>query len=214
MHVRALIIGVGCLVSSIGFAFMLARLLPDPPSFALGNAVEFLEVIAIFGGAYFSGYMSGHIAGRRQMLHGFIVGILTLLIVGTWIVLDAGGDLLALMYAGALLWVPVLSPLGGLAVRNRQTNKTEAKRIINQELEAYRGKPYSELVKMIDAEPVTYESTAPSGTLYQIEIQAFWDSKPNGDVRVMGCIDDGGWRAFFPISSDFIKKPDGQFVGE
>lgn len=109
MHLRALIIGIACLVSSIGFAFLLARLLPEPPSFAL-------VVIAVYGGAYFSGYMSGHIARCRQMLHGFIVGILSLLIVGTWIVLDAGGDFLALMYAGALLWVPVLSTFGGLEI--------------------------------------------------------------------------------------------------
>ena len=93
-------------------------------------------------------------------------------------------------------------------------NKDEAKKIIAQELEAYRAKHYSELIKMIDTEPITYELTTPSGTWYQIEIQAFWDDKPNSDVRVMGWIDDGGWRAFSPISSDFIKSPDDKFVGE
>jgi len=93
-------------------------------------------------------------------------------------------------------------------------NKKEARQIIQAELESYRAKPYSELVKMIDAEPVTGEVTGPSGKLYQIEIQAFWDGKPNGDIRVMGCIDDGGWRAVHPLTDDFIKSPSNNFVGE
>jgi len=49
---------------------------------------------------------------------------------------------------------------------------------------------------------------------YQIEIQVFWDSWPGGNVRVMGAVDDGGWRAFIPVSRGFIMAPDGSFVGE
>jgi hypothetical protein len=30
----------------------------------------------------------------------------------------------------------------------------------------------------------------------------------------MGAIDDGGWRAFIPLSADFIMAPEGRFVGE
>lgn len=93
-------------------------------------------------------------------------------------------------------------------------NKNEARQIIRAELEPYRAKPYSELTEMIDAEPVIGEATGPGGTLYQIEIQAFWDGKPNGDIRVIGSIDDGGWRAIFPLTEDFIKSPSDKFVGE
>lgn len=93
-------------------------------------------------------------------------------------------------------------------------NKEEAKQIIRAELESFRAKPYSELVQMIDAEPITGERTGPSGEGYQIEIQAFWDNKPNGNIRVTGSIDDGGWRAFFPLGDDFIKSPSNEFVGE
>ena len=93
-------------------------------------------------------------------------------------------------------------------------NKKEAKEIIKHQLEPYRGKPYSELIKMINAEPITYEHIGLSGSLYQIEIQAFWDDKANSNVRVMGSIDDGGWRAFSPLSDDFIKNPKDEFIGE
>ena len=43
---------------------------------------------------------------------------------------------------------------------------------------------------------------------YQIEIQITWDHKPGGDVRVLAAIDDGGWRAFMPLSADLILTPE------
>jgi hypothetical protein len=93
-------------------------------------------------------------------------------------------------------------------------NKQEAKEILKQQLDTYRNRPYSELTKMIDTNPVTYELRGPSGTSYQIEIQAFWDNKPNGNIRVKGSIDDGGLRAFAPNSDGFIKNPKDEFIGE
>ena len=93
-------------------------------------------------------------------------------------------------------------------------NKEEARQIIQAELESYRAKPYSELIQMIDAESVTGELIGPSGKRYQIEIQAFWDDKPNGNIRVSGAIDDEGWRAFVPLTDSFIKSPSNEFIGE
>ena len=55
---------------------------------------------------------------------------------------------------------------------------------------------------------------SPGGVTYQIEIEAFWDSEPGGDIRVLGSIDDGGWRAFAPLCDDFILTPAGQLIGE
>ena len=89
-------------------------------------------------------------------------------------------------------------------------NKDEAIRIIDEELQSYRQKPYDELVQLID-NPQKFTKT---GTPFQIEIQAFWDDKPEGNLRVLGSIDDGGVRAFFPVTRDFIKSPKDEFVGE
>jgi hypothetical protein len=93
-------------------------------------------------------------------------------------------------------------------------NKQEAKEIASKQLEAYRAQPYNELTKMIKAEPINFQVNGSSGVLYNIEIQAFWDDKPNENIRVMCSIDDGGWRSYFPMSDDFIKSPANQFVGE
>ena len=93
-------------------------------------------------------------------------------------------------------------------------NKIEAKGIIKNKINEFREKPYSELIEMIDSEPVVYEIEARSGALYQIEFQSFWDDKPNDDVRVIGSIDNGKWSAFKPLSEDFIKNSENEFMGE
>jgi hypothetical protein len=54
----------------------------------------------------------------------------------------------------------------------------------------------------------------PSGKTYQLEIQAVWDDPKKENLRVMGAIDDGGFRVFFPLTDDFIITRDGKFIGE
>lgn len=92
-------------------------------------------------------------------------------------------------------------------------DKTEAKKILTEQLERYRKRSHSELTQLID-QPETFTVMGESGTKYQIEIQAFWDHKPGGDLRVIGSIDDGGWHALSPLNDDFIMRNDGSFVGE
>ncbi|MGD2078654.1 MAG: hypothetical protein PVH18_09745 [Chloroflexota bacterium] len=101
-----------------------------------------------------------------------------------------------------------------MAIEPGTMNKVEAKRIIQAELEKFRAKPYAELAKLIGAGPITRERTGATGKWYQIEIEAFWDAGPGGDIRVLGSIDDGGLRAFSPLTDDFIKSPSDEFVGE
>jgi len=92
-------------------------------------------------------------------------------------------------------------------------NKDEAKSRLSQELSRYRQIPYAELSSLIDHSE-TFERAAPSGVTYQIEMQVFVDDISRQTLRVMGAIDDGGWRAFLPLSDSFILAPDGSFVGE
>ena len=89
----------------------------------------------------------------------------------------------------------------------------EAKEMLAKKLADYRRLSYADLAAKI-GEIDCLEITGPSGAKYQIEIQFFWDDRPDGDVRVMGGIDDGGLRAFMPLCDDFIISPDGRFVGE
>jgi hypothetical protein len=82
-------------------------------------------------------------------------------------------------------------------------------------LSCYRTRSYAELVPLVEAGQLeTLEISGPSGANYQLEFQFFWDDKPRANVRVIGSIDDGGWRAYFPPTASFILGPEGNFVGE
>ena len=94
-------------------------------------------------------------------------------------------------------------------------DKEEARNILAEHLARYRTRSYSELVRMVSVKHVdTFEVTGASGTTYQLEFQFFWDGRPEGKIRVMGSIDDGGWRAFLPMTDDFILGPEEESTGE
>lgn len=90
----------------------------------------------------------------------------------------------------------------------------EARSIAEAELAELRQVTYSELVERLLGKQETFERLGGSGTRYQVEIQAFWDDEKRGHLRVCAGVDDGGWRAFAPLGSDFIRAPDGSFIGE
>ncbi|TKB73047.1 MAG: hypothetical protein E8D46_11300 [Nitrospira sp.] len=92
-------------------------------------------------------------------------------------------------------------------------DKQQAKQVLRAELVKWRLKPYAELEGLI-GKPHQIEVPNPSGGSYQVEIEVYWDSVPGQALRVIGLIDDGGWRAFFPLSDDFILSPNGSFIGE
>ena len=86
-------------------------------------------------------------------------------------------------------------------------NTEEATKIVRQELMKYRRRPYVELCRLAETRLPTVVIKGESGTEYQVVIQVHWDGKRGGDIRVIGLIDDGGWRAFVPLAEDFITGP-------
>ena len=73
--------------------------------------------------------------------------------------------------------------------------------------------PYGDLVARIE-KVETLEIPRNNNRPWQLEFLFYWDAEPNGNVRVIGSIDDGGLRAFVPLSDSFIKAPNGEFIGE
>ena len=92
-------------------------------------------------------------------------------------------------------------------------DKPEATRLLEKELSRYRAERYESLLRLLNDQDA-FEVTAPSGIVYQVEILAVWNRKKNGDLKVIGAIDDGGFRAMIPLTMGFIIRPDGTFVGE
>ena len=87
-------------------------------------------------------------------------------------------------------------------------DRDEAKNLLTQELNSFAARRYDELVALINHDDVK-TLKCPSGITYQIQTSVFWDSEPNGNLRIAASIDDGGWRAFVPLTESLIMKPDG-----
>ena len=90
-------------------------------------------------------------------------------------------------------------------------NKGEALAVLDQHLALFVRRSYAELAAIID-QPQSAHASGPSGAAYQIEFNVFYDSGTSGDLRIIGSIDDGGWRAFAPLSKSEIMKPTGELV--
>jgi len=88
-----------------------------------------------------------------------------------------------------------------------------AHKVLNEWLTKLRTVPYRELASRVDS-VTTDEIVRDSARSWQLETHVLWDDEPNGNVRVTVSIDDGGLRAFVPITKSFIKSPSGEFVGE
>ena len=94
-----------------------------------------------------------------------------------------------------------------LSVASHVMDKSEAQRILSEQLARFNGRSHSELTQLVGAEHVeAYEVHAASGTAYQVEIQFFWDDQPGETIRVAGSIDDGSFRAFVPLTDSFLRE--------
>jgi limonene-1,2-epoxide hydrolase len=93
-------------------------------------------------------------------------------------------------------------------------DKGEALAIVEAELAALRKAPYLDLVKRLVGKQEVLERVGASGTRYVVELEALWDDKRLGHLRVIASIDDGGWRRFAPLTVDFIRASDESFVDE
>jgi hypothetical protein len=85
-------------------------------------------------------------------------------------------------------------------------DRVEAKWILLRKLVEYQRKTYAELRGLLD-ETICFEVVALSGTWYQLELMVVWDHKPDDVIRVLASIDDGGWRAFCPLSYGTLVSP-------
>lgn len=109
---------------------------------------------------------------------------------------------------------------GGIALkpgRGRSINvvmdRNEARELLEAQIEEWRLRPYAELSREV-GRLRRFETTGPSGQHYEGHIQVFWRGFAHGPVKVIGSIDDGGWRTFVPVMTDFTVTPDGTIVSQ
>jgi hypothetical protein len=90
-------------------------------------------------------------------------------------------------------------------------NQGEAKEILAGRVQQLKKLPYAEFRSwVIEKKIETPLANGPSGTEYQLEIQAMWDGKRGGDIRVFVSVDDGGLvSSLLPLCDSFIVSSDG-----
>jgi len=85
-------------------------------------------------------------------------------------------------------------------------DKAEAKKIVAEQLARF--KDHAQLVPFLASQHVEhFEVLGASGTRYQVEVQFFWDDVRKRTIRVVGSIDDGGVRAFMPLTETILVSP-------
>jgi len=94
-------------------------------------------------------------------------------------------------------------------------DKVEARRLLDEQLAAYRSQGYEDLAKKVSS-TIAFQTLGPSGVEYNVEVMFLWDSPGKKvNVRVIAAVDDGQLpRALVPMSDSFIVTPDGSFLGE
>jgi hypothetical protein len=108
--------------------------------------------------------------------------------------------------------------------------KTEMHAVLADHLARYRSLSYKELAARVERGPFWkprdclehIEGTAPDGTQYHIELNAFWNDRPNEEVRVDGSLSAEPQRplwGFIPlytadVTDSFTIAPDGRLLFE
>src|SRR5262245_44548140 len=88
----------------------------------------------------------------------------------------------------------------------RHMNKSEAKKILGEQLARFIS--HADLLPLVESRHVeALEIRGASGTVYQVEVQFFWEDEHRRIVRVVGSIDDGGIRAFVPMTEALLISP-------
>jgi hypothetical protein len=97
--------------------------------------------------------------------------------------------------------------------RGKAMSREEGLALADEVMDELRKLSYGECRQLIGAVS-RRELRGRDGIEYRVAIEAFWDGRENGNIRVMVMVDDGGLSAFKPWCRDFIIAPDGSFVGE
>jgi hypothetical protein len=91
-------------------------------------------------------------------------------------------------------------------------NREEALQALSLEVTRLRGRTHAELTALVDT-PAHFEHIGISGQTYQVDVSAAWDDKPGQVLRLFFSVDDGGLRAYLPLTKSGLVPPDESFDG-
>ncbi len=95
----------------------------------------------------------------------------------------------------------------------RYSNAAEAKAVLRTFMEPYRRSTHTDLAQLVSKRKAV-QLRGPTGSEYEIKVDAHWDDQPGADVSVCGTINDHGWCACQDIYELFSMSPEGTIVGD
>lgn len=93
-------------------------------------------------------------------------------------------------------------PISALGPKSWRFNQKEARALLREHLEEFKGLSFDQIRdRLSEVEQHCITVFGASGEQYQIEVDAVWEEN---QVRLIGGIDDGRLRAFFPLCEEVI----------
>jgi hypothetical protein len=92
-------------------------------------------------------------------------------------------------------------------------NRHEAKAVLKGEFDKLAVLSYRDLVACLVDRKERFDVVGSSGARYHVELEVSWDDVPEGNLRIVGAIYDGGWRRLLPVTKVAIRAADGSFIG-
>ncbi|HMQ10143.1 MAG TPA: hypothetical protein PKC21_06115 [Oligoflexia bacterium] len=86
-------------------------------------------------------------------------------------------------------------------------NKQHAQTILNEQEKLLSAIAFEELKHRFLNLSETKTIQGSDGVNYQIQIEGFWDDSSKKRLRIVIAIDDGGLRAFSPMTTDILVSP-------
>lgn len=82
--------------------------------------------------------------------------------------------------------------------------KPEAASLLEGELSSFGSRPWDALKTLVGKPPTIRTVIGEAGVTYQVELEVFWDDRPDGTIRVQGSIEDEGPRPLQPLSRNLL----------
>jgi hypothetical protein len=86
-------------------------------------------------------------------------------------------------------------------------NHAVAQTLLDQELARLRELGWPTLRNLIPRGTDVKEIAGADGVAYQLESIVLWDAVPDGRIRLLVNVHDGGWRYFLPLTADDLIEP-------
>ncbi len=95
-------------------------------------------------------------------------------------------------------------------------NIEEAEGVLGVELERLMKESYDNLKKVMGgaSRVQTFDIEGPSGVEYDVEVEAVWVDKEDGDILVNVAVFDKGWTSMVPVGGSFIITTEDEVLGK